>query len=218
MAKGTFRKGINTKENILTTAKTLFYSSGLEKTSIKQICETAKVNTGTFSYYYGKKENLVKSIYEELLVKCYSYVSDKKEKPLNSVQKNTRAILIYYLSILHNSKTKNYHYEVLKNQSSTAYMSHNLTHIYKQFVADLSLEIKENELCSLNFSDGGSRRELVSKFIEDPRDQSVYDLVNTIHICMGRLFRIDEYLMKSYLFEAMEFERENDHSHIKFLI
>lgn len=63
----------------------------------------------------------------------------------------------------------------------------------------------------------GLRRELILQFIDNPDGKTIYDLVTTMHLYRGRLLQMDETLMKSYLFNALEFERKNDHSHICLL-
>ena len=54
----TSRKGTQTKSNIITTAKILFYENGYNKTGIQDIADRADVKLGTITYYYKKKDDM----------------------------------------------------------------------------------------------------------------------------------------------------------------
>ena len=71
----TSRKGTQTKSNIITTAKILFYENGYNKTGIQDIADRADVKLGTITYYYKKKDDMITDIYNVFFLALYDYVS-----------------------------------------------------------------------------------------------------------------------------------------------
>lgn len=57
---------LNDKQiHILSTAEKLFACKGFDGTSIRDIAEAANVNIAMISYYFGSKEKLMQSLFEE---------------------------------------------------------------------------------------------------------------------------------------------------------
>jgi len=219
MAIAKLQKGLLTQTKLLTIAKQLFSLKGYSETSIKEICEIAEEKTGTFAYYFKTKEKIVSQIYADLLMNCYSFINKKETRKMDSVEKNTIAALIYYLAIFESKNTIAFHYETIQRESIASYMGHQLTtRFHKQFVYDLKLDLDESELEDISLAEYGLRRELISKFIENPGNKTINDVVNKIHLYRARLMKMDENLMRAYLFNANEFVHKHDCSTIRFLI
>jgi AcrR family transcriptional regulator len=51
-----------TRERILTVACEVFAEQGFHKTTIRDICQQAKVNVAAVNYYFGSKENLYEAV------------------------------------------------------------------------------------------------------------------------------------------------------------
>lgn len=219
MAIAKLPKGLLTQTKLLTIAKQLFFEKGYSETSIKEICEIAQEKTGTFAYYFKTKEKIVSQIYADLLMNCYSFVSKKENRKMDSLEKNTIVALIYYLVIFESKNTIAFHYETMQRESIESYMGpHLTTRFHKQFVYDLKLDLDESELDDILLAEYGLRREIVTKFIENPGNKTINDVVNKIHLFRARLMKIDENLMRAYLFNANEFIHKYDYSPIRFLI
>ena len=58
----TLTKGNSTKEKLLESATDLMLVHGYGATSIDEVCEKAKVNRGSFFYYFKSKEELGKEL------------------------------------------------------------------------------------------------------------------------------------------------------------
>ena len=61
------RKGMITRENIITAAEKVFLKNGYEKTSVKMILEEAHVVTGSFYHFFPSKEALFEAVTERFL-------------------------------------------------------------------------------------------------------------------------------------------------------
>ncbi|MCF7790925.1 MAG: CerR family C-terminal domain-containing protein [Victivallales bacterium] len=60
---------MNTKEKILLTAAEEFAKNGYHRTTIREICESAKVNISAINYHFNSKENLYKTVVDYLFEK-----------------------------------------------------------------------------------------------------------------------------------------------------
>ncbi|GFZ24360.1 hypothetical protein CMETHOX_22830 [Lacrimispora indolis] len=214
-----YKKGLLTDIHIIESAKKLFYENGFHKTSIRDICSLANIKIGTFTYYYKKKEDLIKSIYADYLMNHYVLVdSAARDSYLNSLQKNAYAILPYYIGLFDDPKTIKFHQEVLSMGSLYDYMHLNLKRIYHSFIRDLHLDITERELSYISSADLGVRRELTLEYINGEFDGDCTELFKQIYTMMGRLFKIPERLMQQYIVEAIDFYANHDFSGIRLLI
>lgn len=218
MTTQTHSKGLQTKNALLNAAKKLFHENGFKKTSAKEICELAHVNHKNFNYYFKSKHFLLTEIYSELYMKSYSFIESKTSREINSIEKNTLAAFIYYGGIFVDEKTIAFQKEIYDNLSATTYMSMNFKHVYLQFFKDLGKKIDPDEVQNIEYAELGLRRELIIRFIENPSNKTIYDLLTTMHLFRGRLLQMDETITKAYLFTALEFERKHDHAHIRLLI
>ena len=61
------KKGMITRENIITAAEKVFLKNGYEKTSVKMILEEAHVVTGSFYHFFPSKEALFEAVAERFL-------------------------------------------------------------------------------------------------------------------------------------------------------
>lgn len=211
-------KGIITQQKILRTAKELFYNKGFSDTTVKEICNQSNVKLGTFTYYYSTKEALISDIYVEYVAKIYSYISHVENRKMNSLEKNTIASFVYYEILFNDDNNVKFHYDVLTKLSIFTVLGKNLRGFYSNFAREFNLNIDEKEIIRIFSADCGIRRELILGFIENKMFDSSLDLVATIYTMMGRLFKIDEKIIKEYIKTGIAFLEKNDITNIKFLV
>jgi AcrR family transcriptional regulator len=90
------REDSDSKHKILQTAKMLFSRQGYDATSIRQICETAGVNTALISYHFSGKEQLLKAIYEHYYKpERFESFHKRMEDPANAMKAFVSAIVEY---------------------------------------------------------------------------------------------------------------------------
>lgn len=77
------KKVIETQENILTAARTIFAQKGLAGARMQEIADSAGINKALLHYYYRSKEKLFQQIFDEALKKIIrplaSFLADDSE-------------------------------------------------------------------------------------------------------------------------------------------
>src|SRR3954463_8147464 len=72
----------DTKTRILDVAEELFGEQGLDRVSVRDITEAAKVNIASVSYHFGGKEELIAAVFERRI----SPVNEARLEALNKVE------------------------------------------------------------------------------------------------------------------------------------
>ncbi len=70
---------MNKKERILYEACKIFAKKGYKKTTVAEICKSAKVNIASVNYYFQSKDNLYKESFK------YAYNLAEKQSPILSI-------------------------------------------------------------------------------------------------------------------------------------
>jgi AcrR family transcriptional regulator len=78
------------KTHILQTAEELFATKGYEAATVRDIADAAGVNLAMISYYFGSKEKLMESLFQDRMdatrIKVESLLSDKSLSPFQKVE------------------------------------------------------------------------------------------------------------------------------------
>lgn len=222
MVNSRYPKGLETRNAIIAEAKKVFYEKGYYKATITEICQNTNILGGTFTYYFKKKTDITHELYGSLLSECYKFVEEHAGRDLSSIQKNVYSVFLYYLALLRDEKTIAFHYEILINESVSDYISEYVAQTYREFNNEMQLGFMEKEITTAGAADAGIRRELTlrlfrAKNFEITKEDSI-DFAETINIYMGRVFKMDENLMRSAIEEAKEFIKKYDYSQIRLLV
>lgn len=218
MAVAKYKKGLETQMKILNTAKTLFFEKGYFATSIKEICQIVGITSGTFAYYFNVKESLIDAVYSDLLLKCTMHVTSKVERRMNSLEKNCYISYLYYTAIFENEQTIRFHEEILAQESPSIYTHNVVYRFFDQIVKDFHLNMSKQELDYISTFEYGARRELTWQFIKDNGNGDILDLVDFMIIMRGRLYKIDESIIRGYIQNARDFSELFDFSKLHLLI
>lgn len=73
----TYTSGEKTRENLLSSARELFFRHGLENVSDVDICRHASVQRGLVGYHFGNREGLILEIYQQFVVALRSAIDRK---------------------------------------------------------------------------------------------------------------------------------------------
>lgn len=71
-----YENGLDTKEKILDACRVLFYLKGFEKTTFKDIGESAKANQGLIVYYYKNKNVLANTIFQSVMTQLMKRIQE----------------------------------------------------------------------------------------------------------------------------------------------
>ncbi|MBC3805074.1 TetR family transcriptional regulator [Acetobacterium fimetarium] len=214
MAKS--KKGTQTKQNIISTAKILFYENGYNKTGIQDIADRANVKLGTITYYYKKKDEMISDIYNVFFLALYEYVSSVSEN-LNLYTKYCYALVLYYEIILNDEHNRTLYYEVLVKDVNPhgANISKTMNRSCLDF---LNKNYIEADLEVISRSEYGARKELFIDYYEKnirfTNRAMVYFLVRNLF----RLMNLDGEMIENTIQQGFDFSNANKPDHIKFLI
>ena len=86
---------MDSRENILSTAMTLFGQKGFEGTSVRDIASGAGVNIAMINYYFGSKEKLFESVVEYKSSGMKMIVAELESSTITSIDKIDKIIDSY---------------------------------------------------------------------------------------------------------------------------
>jgi len=215
MAKS--RKGTQTKSNIITTAKVLFYENGYNKTGIQDIADRADVKLGTITYYYKKKDDMITDIYNVFFLALYDYVSSVSEH-LNLYTKYCYSLVLYYEAILNDERNKTLYYEVLV-KNVNPHGRTNITNTLNRSCLDfLNKNYIEADLEVIARSEYGARKELFIDFYEKNIKFTSRAMIYFFIRNLFRLMNLDGEMIENTIQQGFEFSNKNKPEGIKFLI
>ncbi|MBC3889350.1 TetR family transcriptional regulator [Acetobacterium paludosum] len=215
MAKS--KKGTQTKQNIINTAKILFYENGYNKTGIQDIADRATVKLGTITYYYKKKDEMISDIYNVFFLALYEYVSSVSGN-LNLYTKYCYSLILYYEAILNDEHNKTLYYEVLvKNVNPNGRT--NITKTMNRSCLDfLNKNYIEADLEIIARSEYGARKELFIDFYEKEIKFTSRAMVYFFVRNLFRLMNLDGEMIENTIQQGLDFSNKNKPVDIKFLI
>ena len=96
------KKSLETQENILDAARTIFAQKGLAGARMQEIADRAGINKALLHYYYKNKDKLFEQVYKEALVKILrplaSFLADDSElfQKIRNISHVYHEVLIEY--------------------------------------------------------------------------------------------------------------------------
>ena len=205
-----YRTGIETKLNIVETAKELFLSRGYKAVTVRRICEHADVKLGTFTYYFSKKDDLLGQLYSAYMQACKSYVDIHAPHGLSPAEHHMYAVMLYYWFLYSDEATVAFHREVLRLAPVDAYFE-NPRAVLADFSDTGAVDRNDPSYSLLVLADNAVRRELNLDFSgQDERSlDDVRHLLENIYTITARLFGTDRAQLMAYIEHAYGFVREN---------
>ena len=219
MVYGTYEKGKETRQKIITVSKELFFEKGYNKTSITEICRTANVMYGTFTYYFKTKIDLVSEIYANLLMKCFQIAKSSNPEHMDTFQMNLTANQFYYTIIFSTPEYAHFYHEVLQKMSVFDYIGRHVKRRYQSYNIHYSLNFNDEDIRDLLLADSGIRREFFTDMFSTYGYSIETEIINKylrkMNVYFGRTLTLDSDLVKKYIDIAEEIVRNTDYSHIK---
>lgn len=213
------KKGLETKDNILASAKKLFYIHGLKNVSTNMICKEANVKLGTLTYYFNKKDDLLSYFYNDYMSRINQFVKDSTDN-LDPAKAHIYMILLYYFNIYRDCNVVRFHEEVLENTSMYNIL-YNQRETIAPFAVHSSLAQNDDMFEILILADNAVRREmnLASAKSKQTKDLTeVKELVTKIYTVTAQLFSYDVNLLYEHIDEGYEFLLQHVHQFIHLLL
>lgn len=215
MAKS--KKGARTKANIINSAKKLFYELGYNKSGIQDIADDADVKLGTITYYYKKKDDMIKDIYNVFFLDLYDYVSIIEEN-LNLYTKYCYTLILYYDTILEDQHNKLFYYEVLIKNANPQGRINIMNTLNRSCLDFFNKNYNETDLMVLARSEYGARKELYINFYEKDVKLNNQTLIYFLIRNLFRLMNLDGEMVENTIQQGMEFAHQYEPDNIKFLV
>ncbi|MDK2937242.1 TetR/AcrR family transcriptional regulator [Eubacteriaceae bacterium ES2] len=215
MAKS--KKGTQTKQNIITSARSLFYEYGYNKTGIQDIADHANVKLGTITYYYKKKDDMITDIYNVFFLALYDYVSTMEEN-LNLYTKYCYALVLYYEIILNDEHNKTLYYEVLVKNVNPQGRTNIMNTLNRSCLDFLNKNYIEADLEVIARSEYGARKELFINYYEKDVKFTGRAMIYFLIRNLFRLMNLDGEMIENTIQQAVEFSNKHHPEHIKFLV
>lgn len=213
----TSKKGTLTKQNIINSAKILFYEHGYNKTGIQDIADHAGVKLGTITYYYKKKDDMITDIYNVFFLALYDYVSVVSEN-LNLYTKYCYSLVLYYEAILNNEQNKTLYYEVLVKNVNPRGRSNISNTLNRSCLDFMNKNYIEADLEIIARSEYGARKELFINFYEKDIKFTNRGMVYFFIRNLFRLMNLDGEMIENTIQQGLEFSNKNKPENIKFLV
>lgn len=213
-----YRTGIETKLNILDTAKALFYERGYRAVTVHEICERANVKLGTFTYYFSRKDDLLSALYNSYMQACKEYVDAQGLDQLSPAEHHMFVVMLYYYNLYRDEHIVAFHREVLQLGSMNAYFE-NPRSVISDFSDEGTASRDDSIYNLLVLADNAVRRELNMDFIAQPERglDDVRALLTNIYTITARLFGTDYDALLAYIEGAYRFVLEHGDCQVSLL-
>ncbi|NLN97335.1 MAG: TetR/AcrR family transcriptional regulator [Eubacteriaceae bacterium] len=184
---GHYKKGIETKNKILSVAKKLFYEKGFKETTIADIANTADVPVGLVNYYY-KKNDLLGDAFHQFILKIYTEIETQVGNHIeNQIQRQLIFYRLYYGSIFNNENLlKLYRLYITKDYILEETQEILQNNIYEN-IMELSLDIDHAVLQRLLVVEYGTRKQLVNDTSSLWDQQAPYQMSDFVSTLSARL-------------------------------
>lgn len=213
-----YKKGIETKDKIISAARKLFYLYDFKLVSSNKICKECQVKLGTLTYYFKKKDDLIVYFYNDYMERIINYIQENIDFT-DSAKLHIYMIIMYYFNIYRDYHTVRFHEAVLKN-SSMYNILYNQKELIKPFIQHSTLAKNEEMLDLLIIADNAVRRELNLQTISN-QTKDVYEvkeLVTKIYTVTAQLFSYDQDVLHQHIEDGFTFLLEHVDQNIRLLL
>lgn len=216
-----YQKGENKRDIILNNAKELFYKKGYHKAKIKEIAAMSDDPVSLVHYYFKKKEDIIRSIYNDfynnidLLV--YSKLMDINidENVFLAHSINNR---IYYEIILSDPHNSLVYDEILRDFSNSRLIDKYVYSVYQKYIDQFDITLPEEIFKAYIAMNFGARREFYNDYFSGNLSLSIQEGVTIIIGMFPRMLKLDQGYVDRILDQSLEIFNQLDYSKIKFLM
>ncbi|MBQ9328763.1 MAG: TetR/AcrR family transcriptional regulator [Solobacterium sp.] len=212
-----YRRGISTKNRIITVAKELFRQKGYKDASVNEICNKSDTKLGTFTYYFPKKTDLLSTLYTEYMQKCIDYI-DSHNSGFDPFKHHLYSVMLYYMNLYSDEEVVRFHKEVMEIASMNQWF-HNPRLLVSEFSGGADRFEDDRTFDLYVKADNAVRRELNIDFINQPdhSPQKIKALVVDIYTINAKMFDVDLDKVIDALNDAYTFAIKNHGGNISLL-
>lgn len=209
-------KGSKTKERILSFSKQEFYENGYNDTWVKNIAQKANMRLGNLNYYFNKKDDIVKEIYEHYILQLYDFIESRGD--FSELQKYCHFSMMFYKTVFTNAQNRRFYHEVISNKSNYRILHDFMNDYYAKIFTSLNIELSDNDFKIFVLTEFGSRREIFLAYLSGDLLITFDELIDYILMNLCKNLSIETAEIKTMIANSADFSENNDYSHIKFLV
>jgi len=213
-----YKKGIETRNNIINASKSLFYLQGYNNTTVQKIADLASVNLGLLSYYFKTKNNIIKIIFADFFDNLDNIVCDVCNKEEDLILFYMIKERVAYDIIFNNPNNLRFFKETINElvvvKIMEDYSLNNFIAINKKNGYNIDINLVK---CYSLLENGGSVN-IIKKYFSDELIISYEDMVNVLIGCTPRLFGIDNDAINKYVLRTKSLQKDINTSRVKLLI
>lgn len=178
-----YAKGIHTKEYIYKTAKQLMYENGYKKATYSMISKKAEVPVGLVNYYY-KKQELLDSIYNDIIDSIQELIGQQNLKDLNHLQNHILLSHIMITQIFADPQAREFHMEITDENLLSLEVHDKVRYRQIEAMKEYPASLSSGNYYWYASAEYGARRELILQnknlAVDDPKFKELRDLISTI--------------------------------------
>ncbi|KNZ42715.1 TetR/AcrR family transcriptional regulator [Acetobacterium bakii] len=207
---GKYKVGIETKEKIYESAKSLFYEYGYTNTTCLKIAKESGANVGLINYYFGSKGGLGIMIYDEIMNAYKNLVRQK----LDAANIETTLLLqtavemrIHHQNIRMNKNFSRFYYDLLAE--NVIYKEHSvMTNFYDNLAKSCDLHYSDFEIAFITYANMGATQGANLAYDAGLIDCSSIDFVNaSIHLLLTNM-GLDQDIIAAVIEDSFKIEKK----------
>ena len=213
-----YKKGIETRNNIINASKSLFYLQGLNSTTVQKIADLASVNLGLLSYYFKTKNNIINMIFEEFFDRIHATVNAQLGNEKDIILTHMVKERIIYDIIFKDSNNFRFFKEVLDKSIVLKQFEERTYSNYCKINVENNYYVDNNFIKCYSSLECGGRVNLLRNYVDETLQVNYDDLIKILISCTPRLFGVDNNTISKYIDSSLEIQNEIDYKKVKMLI
>jgi AcrR family transcriptional regulator len=213
-----YKKGIETRNNIINASKSLFYLQGLNATTVQKVADLASVNLGLLSYYFKTKNNIINIIFEDFFDKVYEIVDLQAENANDVILIHMVKERIIYDILFKDSNNFRFFKEVIDKNIVLKLFEERTYNNYCKINLENNYNVGDNLIKCYSSLECGGRLNLLKNYVEDTLQVEYDDLIKILICCTPRLFGVDNKTITEYIDSSLKIQNEIDYKKVKLLI
>ncbi|MBV7276596.1 TetR/AcrR family transcriptional regulator [Clostridium sp. PL3] len=158
---------MESKDMIMEAAKKLFFEKGYNKTTTREIAETANVNLGLIPYYFKKKGRIAQIIYDNLIDDLFNLEDLKIFECTNSIERLFMSLILIHKRFLENKSYSKFYLELIYDDIVTSKPHKYTISIIEEIIDEFNIKVSEADLYNYMIIIKGAERSLIKKKLEN---------------------------------------------------
>ena len=213
-----YKKGVESRRNILHSAKKKLYEHGYKKTTIDAIAKDAQVPASLVAYYF-KKDELLTAVHEDYVQSILDAITEQVGSQLdNNLQKHLLLTQIHNMGIYSDEKNLNV-FQYMVNHGITSQKVQRIVDSYLlKLIDDFELNLSEDEFERMIVAQYGANRELIRVYLKEYDPLPAKRLLYFAATIALRLAQLNHQVINANIEKTDELLEKMDISGIRFLV